>query len=936
MYIPFQHEHYEKMKMIKTKFYINDQFIEATVDPDMNLMNYLRDTFGLVGTKNGCSTGHCGACTVIINKVARRACLVKMAKIDNAWIETIEGLSKHGELHPLQQAFMSTGASQCGFCTPGMIMTAKALLDSNPRPSKEEIKIALTQNRNLCRCTGYVSIIEAIQIAAEEINNGVDTSLLHISQPLFRNPQLRKDAEKKVTGKIEFGADMMMDQMLFGKILWAEHPHARIVSIDTSQAESIEGVTLVITAKDIPGKNQAGIIIRDQPAIAEEKVRYIGDSVACVFAETEELAERAREKIKVEYTVLPAVFTPEEAALPGAPKVHEKGNLLRHASIVRGDVENAFSECAVVVEDYYSTPFIEHGFLEPESGIAFVDDNNDLIIKMGSQTVFDDRTQLSEILNLPEERIRIIQIPQGGSFGAKEDLIFQQHLAIGALRTRRPVKIVLTREESLRVHEKRHPVQMRYKTGADKEGHILAVEAEFTLDTGAYASLGVDVLENVVVFGAGPYYVPNIKINGNAWYTNNVLCGAMRGFGVNQLAIGLEQQIDAMARALKIDPFSFRIINAWRVGLPTAADHVLELGVDGIKETIEAAQKSCLEYDLTGFHHRENTRIGMGVASAVKNVGFGHGIPESAGAIVELDSSGKITLKVSHHEYGQGGHAGEIKIACDELGVPLSQLELIGPDTATTPRTGPTTASRQSFLTGNAVVLACRELKNQVFAHAAEIMDIEPSRLSLMGNKIIHQESGRFIEISELGEHFAVERRYSSLKTDQILENEASHFGKPDFQSRITHVMYSYTTQVAVVEVNIQSGEVRVLKIISANDLGKVLNPQIVKGQIEGGVMMGIGFALSEQFKVERGVNLTDTLHKTRMPLAEKTPEIVPIMVEVPHPYSPQGMKGFAEAPSLATAPAILNAIYDAIGVRINDIPADKGKVKEAIREFEQ
>jgi CO/xanthine dehydrogenase Mo-binding subunit/aerobic-type carbon monoxide dehydrogenase small subunit (CoxS/CutS family) len=920
----------KKKELICVQFEVNDMEVKAEVPPDMNLMQFLRREIGLVGTKNGCESGHCGTCTVIVNGSASRACLVQMKKMDNARVVTIEGLAKNGDLHPLQQAFIETGAVQCGYCTPGMIMNGKALLDANPNPTPDEIKAALATNRNLCRCTGYVSIIEAIQLAAERMAQRGPLEVLPDARELISNPQLRGEAIKKVSGACMYADDIMMEGMLYGKILWADYPHAKIITIDTSEAEAVEGVALVLTAKDIPGENQAGLIIRDQPAIAEYKTRYIGDSLASVFAETLEIAEIAREKIRVEYEVLPGVFSPQDAAKPDAPKIHKDGNLVKHAAIVRGDVDQAFSVCEVVIEGTYTTPFVEHAFLEPESAVAYPDGDGGVVLQIGSQTVFDDRTQLSEILGLPEDKIRVIQVAQGGSFGGKEDLILQQHVAMAALRTGHPVKITLTREESFRVHPKRHPAWIGYKTGADREGHILAIEANISLDAGAYTSLSIDVLENTVVFAAGPYYVPNLRINGNAWYTNNVPCGAMRGFGVNQIAVGLEQQIDAMARALKIDPFEFRIINAVVAGLPTGADHVLEEGVDGIKETIQAARQVYLQTELPA--EVNGKKIGVGVASAVKNVGYGHGILESAGASVRLTSDGKVKLNVTHHEYGQGGWAGQIKIASQELGLPLDQIEITRPDTMITPYTGPTTASRQTFLTGNAVVMACQALKEEVFGHAAEVLNVAPEDLFLKGSCVIDKESGKMVELKELGEQFVVEKRYTPPPTDQMLEDESSRYGESDFKSLVTHVMYSYTTQVAIVEVDPKTGEVKILTIISANDVGKALNPQVIKGQIAGGVMMGLGYALSERFLIEKGINITDSLHKARVPTVDKTPEIIPVIVEVPHPFSPQGMKGFAEAPSLATAPAILNAIYDAVGVRIRDIPADKEKVCEALQ----
>jgi len=915
---------------VKVELTINQELIHAEVPPGMSLMEFLRNDLGLTGTKNGCNTGHCGACSVIIDGKLRRACLVRMSKLNGGQVETIEGLVKNGSLHPLQYTFVEQGAVQCGFCTPGMIMAAKSLLDENPQPSGEEIKTALKSNNNLCRCTGYTNIIKAIQAAGEMIYEHKIPPPDALESGQVRSTLLIRDAVGLVTGNTLFGGDIHMEGMLFGKILWALYPHSEILNIDTSAAEAIPGVEVVITAKDIPGKNQVGIVERDQPAWAEDKTRYIGDPLATVYAVSAEIATEALNKIKVDYKVIPGVFTPQDAAKPGAIKIHEKGNLAHHAKIERGDVEKAFTKCAVIVEEDYSTPFIEHGFMEPESGIAYLSDDGTVVLKMGTQSAFDVRTQLSEILALPEEKIRVVQLPIGGAFGGKEDLIIEQHLALGALLTGKPVKIVLSREESLRVHVKRHPAWMHYKTGADQNGKILAIDASVTLDAGAYMSLSFDVLENTLVFGAGPYYVPNLRLEGWAWHTNNVLCGAMRGFGVNQVAVALEQQLDELARKLDMDPFEIRLINGLDVGLPTAADHVLTDGVVSIKETINAARSKFSSIDIPPSNG--NKKIGFGVASAVKNIGFGHGLEEKAGAIVELNSEGAVVVRHSQHEYGQGANSGIAQIVSLELGVPVENIEIISPDTALTPPTGPTTASRQTFLTGNAAVMACRTLKDEVFSRAAEILEQEPTKLRLQGKLVIDPESGKSVELREIGRKFVVEKEYNPSETAALLEDELSRFGTSKFKSRPTHWCYSYNTQVAVVEVDTKTGAVKVLTVISANDLGKVLNWATVEGQVHGGVIMGLGYALSEEYIVEHGINLTDTLRKCHLPGADMTPEIIPAIVEIPHPEGPLGVKGFAEAPSLATAPAILNAIYDAVGVRINSIPADKKKILEALQ----
>ena len=914
--------------LIPIEFSVNGKIVQARVTPKQSLLRYLRDELGLMGTKDGCSNGHCGACSVIIDGKVTRSCLVRVNRLEGAKVETIEGLAANGTLDPIQQSFIDAGAIQCGFCTPGMIMSAKALLDANPNPDAAEIKKHLTLNRNICRCTGYVNILHAIQLAAER---RAGKSIHETPQPgiLPQHPIMDNVAEQVVVGKQQYADDLTIEGMLYGKVLWAAHPHADILGIDISEAETLPGVRGVITAKDIPGKNQAGIVIRDQPAIAEKKVIYIGDSVASVFADTPEIAMEALARIKVEYRVLPGVFSPFEAAKPDAPKVHEKGNLLHRVSIVRGDIDKAFQSCAIVVEGDYTTPFIEHGFLEPESGLAYPSDNGGLTIKYPTQCAFDDRKQLSEILAMPEEKIRVIALIPGGAFGGKEDMIIQQHLALGALKTGKPVKITLTREESLRVHVKRHPAWMHFKTGADAQGHVLALEARITLDTGAYCSLGLDVLENTAVFAGGPYFIPSVNILAESWYTNNVPAGAMRGFGVNQVAIGLEQQMDAMARGLDMDPIDFRMLNALDDGSVTVADHVLEPGIAGIKETLQAVKD---ELKRTSIPAVNGKKIGIGIASAVKNIGFGHHIPEDASAIIDMEPDGSIQIRHSQHEYGQGSQTGLITLASRELGITADKISVYGPDTALTPPTGPTTASRQTFMTGNALVMASQALKEELFNRAADHLDVTPSKLKFQGSKIIDPETGKSVELKELGDHFQMEKKYVPPDSAQIFEaSYVSKWGTPEFVSKPTHFCYAYTTQAAIVAVDPESGEVTVLKVLASADVGKIINKAAIEGQIHGGVMMGIGMALSEQFIVEQGINTTDSLHKVRLPTAEMTPEIIPLIVEVPHPLGPQGAKGFAEAPSLATAPAVLNAIYDAIGVRIHDVPADKKRVKEAL-----
>ena len=652
---------------------VNGRHIDAELPSGLTLLRFLRDHLGLTGAKDGCAEGHCGACTVIVNGKAQRACLVKMAKADGAVVETIEGVAQNGALHPLQEAFIARGAVQCGFCTPGMIMAAKALLDHNLDPSSDGIRKALAQNHNLCRCTGYVKIVEAIQDAARQLTS---------SRPAPAAPEttnataLRRDALGMVTGSTRYSDDYTLPGLLHGKIRWADHPHAEILCVDASEAERMPGVLAVVTAKDIPGQNVCGLIRPDQPAIGDKVVRSICDAVACVFAESPEVAEAARDAIKVEYRVLPGVFSPEEAARPDAPLVHETGNLIHKAGLRRGDVEAAFLGCAAIVERDYTTPFVEHAYLEPESGMAYLAADGSIVLQIGTQAAFEDRRQLAVILGLPAERIRIVQLPIGGAFGAKEELLLHQFLALGALKTGRKVKITLTRRESLRAHPKRHPSRIHLKVGADADGRLLALQMRTVLDGGAYTSMSINALETGLA-NTGPYFVPNLDLQAQAWYTNNIPAGAMRGFGVNQVAFAVESGLDELARQLAIDPFELRLINALDTGLPTVADHVIDPAQLSIKATIRAARAELARTPIPAS--TGSRRIGVGMACAVKTMCVGRGYPESAGAIVELNAHGRCRVLASQHDMGQGADAALLELAARELGLPLDHVEIAVP-----------------------------------------------------------------------------------------------------------------------------------------------------------------------------------------------------------------------------------------------------------------
>lgn len=577
---------------------VNGKTVTLEVEPDAMLVDVLREKLGLTGTKRGCNSGECGACTVLVDGEPVASCMYPALKAQGKKILTIEGLGSEGNLHPLQDMFLEKGAVQCGFCTPGVILAAKALLDKNPNPSEQEIRVAISGN--LCRCTGYAKIVEAVKAAA---------ALLRGEQPepapaqeekpgelgaIGRNTR-RVDGVPKVLGKAKFAADLVFPNMLYAKVLRSPYPHARILSINTAKAAALPGVAAVLTAKDIPGRNRYGIIIKDQPVLAEDKVRFAGEAVAIVAAENERLAEEALSLIEVEYEELPVVTSALEAMREDAPKVHEAGNVLHHRKIRKGNVEEGFAQAAVIVEDTFKTQLVEHAYIEPEAGVAVPEPDGRLTIYAVSQGVHYVRNEIAAILGWPVNRVRVVQTVTGGGFGGKIDLSVHPYIALLAVKTGRPVKLVYTREESMLASTKRHPFIMTYKIGATKEGKLIAAEVKIIGDTGAYASYGPAVLTRSAYCSLGPYDIPNVKVDAYTVYTNNPIAGAMRGFGAPQMAIAHESIIDTLAEKLGLSPVEIRLKNAFTEGSETPAGQVLVAGV-GIKETIiQAAARAGLK-----------------------------------------------------------------------------------------------------------------------------------------------------------------------------------------------------------------------------------------------------------------------------------------------------------------------------------------------------
>ena len=572
---------------------VNGRKISRTAKPWQRLLDFIRDDLGLTGNKEGCGAGECGTCSVFIDGVLMKSCLVPVAKAQGTTIETIESLAQTGELSVLQQAFHKMGASQCGYCIPGMVMAATAALRTNPLAGREEIKERL--GGNICRCTGYQKIFDAVELARDVYNGQKSAAALAEPEPVdgsFIGTNVRRmDAPSKVSGSLRYAGDMVMPHMLHMLVLRSPHAHARIVSIDTSEAEAMPGVEGVITGADVPGEDGFGVYVNDQPVMAREKVRYVGEGIAAVAAEDALVAKRALTKIKVVYEILPAVFDAQEAMRPGAPVVHDYApdNITKHIPIRVGDVARGFAASDLVIEQTYSTQAVEHAYLEPEAGLAYVDHDGVVTIVSPDQNITHHRHMLARIIAKPINKVRFIMSPVGGGFGGKEDMIYQGMLALMTMKTRRPVRYVYTREESIISTAKRHPSRTILKMGLTRDGRIRAVEFKMISDGGAYGLSTEGVMRKAAILGAGPYNVPNLKMDTYGIYTNNTPSGAFRSFGGLQTQFATETHLDICAEKLGLDPFEIRRINAMQDGATTHTKQKLKSV--SLLRALDAAEK---------------------------------------------------------------------------------------------------------------------------------------------------------------------------------------------------------------------------------------------------------------------------------------------------------------------------------------------------------
>ncbi len=907
---------------------VNGKEHNLDIKADEMLADVLRNRLGLTGTKISCGEAECGACTVLVDGAPILSCNYPAVKAQGKLVTTIEGLAKDDELHPLQEAFIKQGAVQCGFCTPGQIMTAAALLNEIPEPTDADIEYAL--NDTLCRCGTYPMITKAIHAAADKINRGSD-----IEYPSFDfgggyqvvgQVVPRPEARQKVTGEAIYTDDISFPGMLFGAALRAGIPHGIVKELDIHKALALPGVQAVLTAADIPGRVNHGLIIQDWPALVGvgEKVRYVGDAVAVVAAETWEIARQALELIDLEIEPLPVVTNAVDAKKTDSPLVHESGNLLKHIKVDKGDIKKGFEESEVIFEDTFFTPHYEHAFMEPECSIARPLDNGKIEVYVGSQISYEDRSQVAAALDVPLEKVRVRGPLIGGGFGGKEDIAGQIHAALLARATGKPVKILYDRHESMLVHPKRHATQINVKLGLKKDGTLVAAQTELYGDTGAYASLGAKVMGRATTHSTGPYIIPNVKIDCYAMYTNNPPAGAFRGFGAFQAAFAIECLMDRVAEELEIDPIELRRKNALRQGSITNTGQQLRESV-GLLECIEKTAQAVEEITAgeDPFTSRivpgePNKRRAWGFAVTFKNTGLGEGAPDNASAEIELLEDGRVETRISSAEIGQGLVTVLQMITAEELNLPLDQVRVYLSDTDLTPDGGPTTASRQTYIAGNAVKFAARTLRESMLATLAEKYNLPPDQIGIEGGKA--QVNGEEVSFAEVGSLMREEGRIPKLVYD-YKSPPTTPLGEPGDK----HFAYSFAAQAIEVEVDLETGEVRVIRAVGATDVGKAINPLGLQGQAEGGLIMGIGHALTEEFIVEEGQVFTDHLSRYRMPSIQHVPEeIRVIIVEDPTKEGPYGGKGVGEISTMPVPPAIVNAVHNACGVRLNRIPIDQ------------
>jgi CO/xanthine dehydrogenase Mo-binding subunit/aerobic-type carbon monoxide dehydrogenase small subunit (CoxS/CutS family) len=895
------------------EFRLNGDRVAVAGAPMRRLSHALREDLGLRGTKVGCDAGDCGACTVLVDGAPVCACLTPVGQVAGRAVTTVEGLAR-GPMAALQDSFLRHGAAQCGICTPGMLMAASALLTRSGRPSRGEVEEAL--GGVLCRCTGYAKIVAAVMDA------GAPAAEAPSAGHAVGARALRLDGAPKVDGREVFGADHWPDNSLLVRAVRSPHHAARFTFGDLGAWSTARGVQ-VFTAADLPGVNRFGAIpaFADQPALAEGEVRLRGEAVAIVVGTESAVGALDLAGFPVTWEAIDPVMEPGRAIGARAVLVDRPDNVLIRGRVVQGDAASGLAAAAQVTEVAFDTGYVEHAYIEPEAGVAWMEGDT-LVIQACTQAPIMDRDDTAKVLGLARDKVRIIPAATGGGFGSKLDLSLQPLIGLAVLKTGQPCRMVYTRTESMQSTTKRHPASMRLRVGADRVGRITGMEFEGTFNTGPYASWGPTVANRVPVHASGPYRTPNYRADAVAVHTNGPISGAFRGFGVPQAALAQETAYDDLALALGIDRLEFRRINALGEGEHSVCGQVMR-GV-GIGACLDALAPRWAEAgaEAGAFNATNGTvKRGIGVASCWYGCG-NTALPNPSTIRAGITPEGRLVLHQGATDIGQGSNTVIAQIFADALGVSLDQITLIGPDTHLTPDCGKTSASRQTVVTGNAALRAGKALRADILKRTNRAPDaairLEPGRI------VVADDGGEaVVDLAALaagpqGYTLMAEETYDP-PTTPLDENGQ---GAP-------YAVYGYGAQLAEVEVDLELGTVKVTRITAAHDLGRVINPMLAEGQIEGGIAQGLGLALMEEYIPGR----TENLHDYLIPTVGDMPEIRSILIEVPDPEGPMGAKGLGEHVLIPTAPAILNAIRDASGARITRVPALPHRVLAAIRE---
>ena len=899
-------------------FRANGKAVSSLASPAQRLSNVLRNELGLTGTKVGCDAGDCGACTVLIDGQLACACLVPLAQVQGANVVTVEGIAdetQHGKA--LRQSFLDHGAAQCGICTPGMLVSAAALLARKPSPNEADVADAL--GGVLCRCTGYRKIIDAVMAGSARLDD---------NPPAGRAVGARiarLDGAPKVQGSELFGADAVPHDSLFVRAIRSPHHRAAFTFGDLdSYRSSHSEIALILTAEDIPGRNLFGVIapFADQPVFAVGEARFKGEAVAAIVGERLAIEALDLGAFPIDWVPLESQLTIDSSLQVEAHLIHDSrpGNILVRGRVQKGEPERVLASADVIVEAVYETSFVEHAYIEPEAGWARrIGDRLELVVS--TQSPYLDRDDTAAILGIPNDHVRLIPSACGGGFGSKLDLSVQPFVALAAWITGRPAAMIYSRPESIISTTKRHPARMRSRMGAGRDGKLLVMDFAADFNTGAYASWGPTVANRVPVHASGPYVVPHYRALTRAVLTNCVPAGAFRGFGVPQTAIAQEQLLDELAEKLGIDPLDFRLINALKPDTPTVTGQRIPDAL-GFTKCLKALKPHWAELRKEAERHNRSkaqTRQGVGVAGMFYGCG-NTSLPNPSTIRLGLKADGRLALHQGAVDIGQGSNTVITQIAADALGLPLDRVDLLPPDTDLTPDCGKTSASRQTFVTGKAAELAGLSLRTQILrlANAGPSARIEVSDQKLV---ISDGEQVRTIRLPDLPPgpygYLLVAEETFDPPTTPLDENGQ---GQP-------YAAYGFGAHIAHLEVDPELGTVKMLKVIAAHDVGRAINPLLIEGQIEGVIAQGIGMALMEEFTPGRGENLHDYL----IPTIGDVPPILSILIEDPAREGPFGAKGIGEQALIPTAPAILNAIHHALGIRVTKVPATPDRIRAAI-----